>query len=1489
MQLWVFYQDYYQRIPIHVEEGLRRTIGPELIDDLTIQHFPFLNGKIVIEREGEDFKVRDGAQEVGCLAVDKSFSVKQEGYTLHLYLTPSYQEERQYYIGATKSISFGERRDDVTVQQLASTHSEQAAGHFSLHRTPTGWSLLKNYECPLFINGEKCERSATLEIGDILQWGFMEIELTELDILTVFSVSPLQSKLPLFAAPESEMETMYPDYKRTPRMIYELPADKVSLSFPAQESEDTSRGLWLIIAPPLVMLVVMGLVALLIPRGIFILISISMFTMTLVTSTVQYIKDKKRRKWNEAKRRRVYTTYLRDMRQQLFELSEKQKKVLRYHYPTFEQMKAMTESLSHRIWERSIDSHDFLEFRLGTGSVPASYEISLSSGDIANREVDDLLEQSQRMEKVYKEIPSAPLIVRLSDAIVGLIGKETVMKREIHQIIGQLAFFHSYHDVRFIYIFPEEEYEEVEWMKWLPHFTLPGMHAKGFIHNAQTRDQLLGTLYEMIRERDVNEMKGKAAFSPHLVFVISNYELIAEHVILEYLEGTQLSKLGISVLFAETAQERMTENVHTLIRYVNEHEGDMLIESKKAIEKPFLLDAHEIATNERFARRLKSLNHQMGVTNSIPDSVSFLQMIGVEDVDDLPIQHYWEVNESAKSLAVPIGLKGKDELVHLNLHEKAHGPHGLLAGTTGSGKSEFLQTYILSLAVHFHPHEVGFLLIDYKGGGMAQPFRTIPHLLGTITNIEGSKNFSMRALASINSELKRRQRLFDRYTVTHIDDYTTLYKKGKAEEPLPHLFLISDEFAELKSEEPEFIRELVSTARIGRSLGVHLILATQKPGGIIDDQIWSNTRFRVALKVQDASDSKEILKNSDAASITVTGRGYLQVGNNEVYELFQSAWSGAPYQEAVLESEDEVALITDLGWYPLSNIQSDVTRQSSGITEIEAVTNLISNTQAKLGIHKLASPWLPPLPLRLEKPRKGSNVNDVPMGLKDEPEKQSQTSIFYEPIKDGNVGVFGSSGYGKSYTLLTLLLGIGERFSPEAVHFYIFDYGNGALLPLRQAPHTADYFTIDEALKRDKLVNMLKDEMSSRKLAFQRAEVSHIQMYNRVSTARLPLLYVIVDNYDIVREEMEEFELQLTQFARDGQSLGIYVLISSTRVQVVRQSMLNNFKTKIVHYLMDPSEAFTVIGRVPFELEPFPGRAVFKKDEPAFVQMYLPADGEDDFEVLEGIKAQIAAWKQQYKQVALPEPIPMLPLELTSVHFLQYVHPKEQGRIPIGLDEETVRPVALDFTTNRHCLLIGPPQRGKTNLLKWVLNEFLTQQVEAIAVFDSFDRGLAEFASHSQIDYVETKEQLLEWITKIETVYREKEQAYLTQLQQGQSFSTNPTYFIIDGYTRFLQVADIGIQDRLSKLMKHYAHLGFNVLVAGNNAEMTKGYDAFTNELKQVRQALLFMKKSEQTVFTIAYERKEAELPLGFAHYVLNGNATRVQTPLCTIERKIMQ
>ncbi|SES16260.1 FtsK/SpoIIIE domain-containing protein, partial [Lachnobacterium bovis] len=340
-----------------------------------------------------------------------------------------------------------------------------------------------------------------------------------------------------------------------------------------------------------------------------------------------------------------------------------------------------------------------------------------------------------------------------------------------------------------------------------------------------------------------------------------------------------------------------------------------------------------------------------GISSRIPESVTFFDMYKVKKPQDFDSRNRWSQNQSHKTLAVPLGLRAEDDIVSLNLHEKAHGPHGLVAGTTGSGKSEIVQSYILSLALNFHPYEVGFLLIDYKGGGMANLFKNLPHLLGTITNLDKAE--SMRAMASIHSELLRRQQIFSECGVNHINGYNKLFKEGKVKEPLPHLFMISDEFAELKSEQPDFMAELVSTARIGRSLGIHLILATQKPSGVVDDQIWSNSRFKLCLKVADTNDSKEMLKTPDAASITQAGRAYLQVGNNEIYELFQSAWSGAKYdpnidanEEKSQKEDNRVYLINEKGQGELINKDLSSTgsddENKTVITQLDATVNYLS-------------------------------------------------------------------------------------------------------------------------------------------------------------------------------------------------------------------------------------------------------------------------------------------------------------------------------------------------------------------------------------------------------------------------------------------------------------------------------------------------------------------------------------------------------------------
>ena len=247
----------------------------------------------------------------------------------------------------------------------------------------------------------------------------------------------------------------------------------------------------------------------------------------------------------------------------------------------------------------------------------------------------------------------------------------------------------------------------------------------------------------------------------------------------------------------------------------------------------------------------------------------------VNDAEQLNILNRWKINNPVLSLDTVVGVHPNGEDFKLDLHEKFHGPHGLIAGSTGSGKSEFIITYILSMAINYHPYEVQFVLIDYKGGGLAGAFENkesgvkIPHLIGSITNLDA--NEINRSLVSIQSELKRRQRIFNEVkdktgeSTVDIYKYQKMFREGQVKEPMAHLFIISDEFAELKSQQPEFLAQLVSTARIGRSLGVHLILATQKPSGVVNDQIWSNSKFKICLKVQDRSDSMEVLKKPDAA------------------------------------------------------------------------------------------------------------------------------------------------------------------------------------------------------------------------------------------------------------------------------------------------------------------------------------------------------------------------------------------------------------------------------------------------------------------------------------------------------------------------------------------------------------------------------------------------------------------------------------------------
>jgi len=1285
---------------------------------------------------------------------------------------------------------------------------------------------------------------------------------------------------------EKERFADFPYYKRSPRVIYTIEAEDIQIKPPPAKREFSKGGILQMIIPALSTAAITVAMSIAMGRGAYVYMSLGMTVVTVGFSVKNFLSERKEIKEENKKREQVYQDYLIRTRKRVKDARRKEKEAYEYQYPNTKALENMIKGYSSRLYERSLMDEDFLQVNLGYHTGKSNINVTYEKDDI-EVDKDKLRDLAQEIPKEYRNVNYLPMCVDLKKSHLGLVGSKKNVHEQLKYMLMQLTFFQSYRDLQVVFIHNEVYREDFSYVKWYPHLNINTINVTGEIYNVQAKDQIFGSIQQILKERKLKqeEDQQEVTFTPQMLFIIDEPALILNHPVMEYLQSKK-HDLGFSFIYTTDQQENLPENVHTVCLLENMQDGRLLLNEGVRVNQKFAIQHIEQIDLERTARILSALVHVQGMSSQIPEAITFFDMYNIEHPEELNVAKRWQENQSHKTLAVPLGVRAKEDYVDLNLHEKAHGPHGLVAGTTGSGKSEIVQSYILSLAANFHPHEVGFLLIDYKGGGMANLFAKLPHLLGTITNLDKAE--SMRAMASIKSELARRQQIFSDNNVNHINGYNKMFKLGKVAEPLPHLFLISDEFAELKKEQPDFMAELVSAARIGRSLGIHLILATQKPSGVVDDQIWTNSKFKLCLKVQDEGDSREMLKTPDAANITQPGRSYLQVGNNEIYELFQSAWSGASYQkgQSVEEKEDDrVYIVNEIGQGVLINKDLSGPKDSNQIkaTQLDVTVSHLNEVYESQKSVEVKKPWLPSLPTMLISPYT-QEVKDsatftkldttLGLGMIDIPEEQIQREYMLDMVKNGHLLYMASSGYGKSMFLGNIIVGLAMKNAIANLNMYIMDLGNSALIAYKGIPHVADYMSFDEDEKIDKFQRLIEDEIVNRKKLFAKAMAQNFSVYNQSQDEKLKAIIIMIDNYDIVGELDDNVSYFIQKVSRDGAGLGIYLIVTLTRDGVMRTATQGNFKERIAGFNFDDGENYSFIGRSQIQLpEDKKGRALVKQDSVNLMQLYTPVSCEDELSYNREIKVLI----QKVADVSSEERakgIPILPEVLYYEGLSEYPNYKEEiTKIPVGIEMERLEIQYLD--AGEVAFVLGIAGSGKTNVLKNALHHIAGYKVY---LFDADNAGLRAYEEKENIHYAgngEAREMLLQDIEQ-EIAVRKSEyekQADFKILFKEYGQSLEPIFIAIDAVQDLQEYLDEEA-DKLD-IFAEASQAGIYIIVTADFKLRSRG-SKFLEMLVDSKEGLVLGNIRDQSIFSYTGIREDNQL-VDMGYYNFRGNNQKVK------------
>jgi S-DNA-T family DNA segregation ATPase FtsK/SpoIIIE len=1131
----------------------------------------------------------------------------------------------------------------------------------------------------------------------------------------------------------------------------QLPTDPVVLSAPPQQVSSGMGANWVYLLMPLLSSV--GMAAFLISEGkkLLILLGIAFVVLSVgVTAGIRMQVRGSARK-QKLRGRDRYLEHLDEVRDAARQVADDQRVIAAWQYPSPYRLWAISTQ-RRRVWERRVSDPDFLRVCAGVGKAPLSTPVRLATRNDPTVEYDTRAKASaDRLITSMSTVSSQPAVVDLARAgVVSVVGPFAVARGVVRAMLCQVAVLHAPDDVAVAVVTGGEDWG---WAKWLPHAHEPETTGDAGVVPLVAEDfeglaDYLQTALDGARQPPPRWAqpgeRDRAETQRRLVVVLDQYDprtaWARSSLATDLLEAAGPHS-GITVICIVERED--DEPTRADVRVRVDGEGALTLEGRQADQRSPVNDVvaewSESRLCEAIARALAPLRLSVEGDEILAQVVSLPEMLGVSDLEAFDPGTLWVAADDEAVLRIPIGFDASGQPLVLDLKEAAQGgmgPHGLIVGATGSGKSELLRTLVAGLAMTHSPELLSLVLVDFKGGATFAPVTELPHVAGLITNLLDDLALVDRVRAALVGELQRRQRILrDAGNIDTAREYQlrraagATNPDGGALEPLPYLLVIVDEFAELLSRRPDFIELFVQIGRVGRSLGVHLLLASQRFEEGRLRGVEPNLSYRLCLRTFSAMESRAVIGSPDAYRLPpIPGSAFLKV-TDSVLERFRVAHVSGEYRspaERAYAAGPPPSEPAVFGLRVPPDPEADPGEPAQrpqplavGPTELQVIVERLARSGQ--AVHQV---WLPPLPAALALddltgpvavrsdrglaaewwPHKGQLK--FPVGVLDFPLQQLQQPLVPDFAQAGHLAMVGAPQSGKSTFLRTLLLSAMVTCTPLEAQFLCLDFGGGTLQPFARAPHVSGVAGRHDVPRARRIVAEVLQLIVERERLFGQLGVDSAATFRRLrSLGQLPEdvrradVFLIVDNWGAARSEIEEIDATVLDIANRGLGVGVHLVLTANRWADVRMALRDSISARLELRLNDASES-EVNRRAARQLVAVPpGRGMAP---PGVVyHVALPRlDGMGSAEGLaDALDDALAKLATAWPGTTAP-PIRTLP-DRVSVAELAIPADDATPGVPVGLGEADLAPVYLDLNeADPHFLVFGDPGSGKSEFLR---------------------------------------------------------------------------------------------------------------------------------------------------------------------------------------------